>query len=208
MIFERDPAARGLLEVVLCYPGLHALWWHRAAHALWRRRLVLIPRLLSHVARTLTGIEIHPGARIGRRVVIDHGAAVVIGETAEIGDDCLLYQGVTLGGVSLEKGKRHPTLEDHVVVGAGAKVLGPITLGRGARVGANSVVIRDVPAGATVVGSPAREAVRRDPREGQTITLHHERIPDPLAAALADLERRVADLEKDRPRRDPVRPDS
>jgi serine O-acetyltransferase len=140
--------------------------------------------------------------------VIDHGAAVVIGETAEIGDDCLLYQGVTLGGVSLEKGKRHPTLEDHVVVGAGAKVLGPITLGRGARVGANSVVIRDVPAGATVVGSPAREATRRDPREGQTITLHHERMPDPLAAALADLERRVADLEKGRPPRDSVQPDS
>ncbi len=196
VVFERDPAARSWVEVVLCYPGVHALWGHRLAHALWKGGLRLPARLLSHWTRLLTGIEIHPGAAIGRRVVIDHGAGVVIGETSVVGDDCLLYQGVTLGGVSLEHGKRHPTLEDHVVVGAGAKVLGPITLGKGARVGANSVVVRDVPPGATVVGTPAREAIRRDPAAGETITLHHERIPDPVAQALVELNARVARLEQ------------
>ncbi len=200
VVFERDPAARSWVEVVLCYPGVHALWGHRLARALWNSGLLLPARLLSHLTRLLTGIEIHPGAAIGRRVVIDHGAGVVIGETSVVGDDCLLYQGVTLGGVSLEHGKRHPTLEDHVVVGAGAKVLGPITLGKGARVGANSVVVRDVPAGATVVGTPAREAIRRDPAAGETITLHHERIPDPVAQALAELNARVARLEQIRAR--------
>jgi serine O-acetyltransferase len=196
VVFERDPAARSRLEVVLCYPGLHAIWGHRIAHALWRRGLVLVPRLVSHTVRFLTQIEIHPGATLGHRVFIDHGAGIVIGETAEIGDNCVLYQGVTLGGISLEHGKRHPTLEDHVVVGAGARVLGPITLGRGARVGANSVVVRDVPAGATVVGAPAREAVRRDPSLGEQITLHHERIPDPVAQALAEIAERLGALER------------
>lgn len=196
VVFERDPAARGRLEVILCYPGLHALWGQRIAHALWRRGLVLLPRLLSHTVRFLTGIEIHPGARFGRRVFIDHGAGIVVGETAVVGDDCVLYQGVTLGGTSLEHGKRHPTVEDHVVIGAGAKLLGPITIGRGARVGANSVVIRDVPPGATVIGAPAREAGRRDPVEAERITLHHERLPDPLAAALADMARRLEALER------------
>ncbi len=199
VVFERDPAARGRLEVLLCYPGLHAVWGHRVAHALWRRGLVLLPRLISHTTRFVTGIEIHPGASIGRRVFIDHGAGIVIGETAEIGDDCLLYQGVTLGGVSLEHGKRHPTLEDHVVVGAGARVLGPIRLGKGARVGANSVVVRDVPAGATVVGSPAREAGRRDPALGERILLQHDRMPDPVAAALAEMAERLARLERKDP---------
>lgn len=196
VVFERDPAARSSIEVLLCYPGLHALWGHRLAHFLWRRKLALPARFLSHLLRLLTGVEIHPGATIGRRVVIDHGAGVVIGETAVVGDDCLLYQGVTLGGVSREHGKRHPTLEDHVVVGAGAKLLGPVTLGRGARVGANSVVVRDVPPGATVVGTPAREAIRRDPAEGEAITLHHERIPDPVAQALAELGARIGRLEQ------------
>lgn len=155
-VFARDPAARSRLEVITTYPGIHAIALHRLAHALWRRRLQWLARLLAYVSRWLTGIEIHPGARIGRRFFIDHGMGVVIGETAEIGDDCTLYHGVTLGGTSWQKGKRHPSLGRDVVVGAGAKILGPITIGDGARIGSNAVVIRDVPAGATVVGIPGR----------------------------------------------------
>lgn len=155
-VFERDPAARTTWEVLTCYPGLHALLFHRLAHKLWQARLRWLARWLSHWARWLTGIEIHPGATIGRRFFIDHGMGVVIGETAEIGDDCTLYHGVTLGGTSWAKGKRHPTLEAGVVIGAGAKVLGPITVGREGKVGSNAVVVRDVPAGATAVGIPAR----------------------------------------------------
>ena len=155
-VFERDPAARSVWEVVTCYPGFHALQMHHFSHALWRMGLRWLGRLSSHVARFLTGIEIHPGATIGRRVFIDHGMGVVIGETAEIGDDCTLYHGVTLGGTSWNKGKRHPTLADGVVVGAGAKILGPITIGRGAKIGSNAVVVKDVPEGATAVGIPAR----------------------------------------------------
>src|SRR5271166_6289809 len=150
----RDPAARSRLEVVLCYPGFQALAWHRLAHWLWLRGWLLAGRFASHVGRTLTGIEIHPGASIGRRVFIDHGMGVVIGETAEVGDDCTLYHGVTLGGVKWEKTKRHPTLGRSVVVGAGAKILGPVFIGDGAKVGSNAVVVRDVPAGATAVGIP------------------------------------------------------
>jgi len=198
IVFARDPAARKRLEVVLCYPGVHALWLHRIAHGLWKRRWHLSARLLSHLGRSLTSIEIHPGATIGRRVFIDHGTGVVIGETAEIGNDCVLYQAVTLGGVSLAKEKRHPTLEDHVVVGAGAKLLGPIRIGHGSRVGANSVVVRDVPAGATVVGIPAREAQRRDPRETERISLHHERIDDPTTRVLNELLDRLERLERER----------
>lgn len=198
IVFARDPAARSRVEVVFCYPGVHALWFHRVARPLWNRNWHLAARLVSHVARSLTGIEIHPGARIGSRVFIDHGAGVVIGETAEVGDECVLYQGVTLGGVSLAKEKRHPTLEDHVVVGAGAKVLGPIRLGHGCRVGANSVVIRDVKPGSTVVGIPAREVQRRDPAEAERISLHHERIHDPLVRVLNDVLDRVERLERDR----------
>ncbi len=160
-IRARDPAARSRLEVVLCYPGLHAIAFHRLAHKLWHWGLRLPARLLSHIARMLTGIEIHPGARIGRRIVIDHGDGVVIGETAELGDDILIYHQVTLGGTSLVGGKRHPTIGNGVILGAGAKVLGPIMLGDGARVGANAVVVSDVPAGATVVGIPARQVDRR-----------------------------------------------
>jgi serine O-acetyltransferase len=152
----RDPAARSRAEVVLAYPGLHALWVHRVSHAMWLNGHHLAARLLSQLSRAVTGVEIHPGATIGRRFFIDHGMGVVIGETAEIGDDVMLYQGVTLGGRSLEKVKRHPTLEDGVVVGSGARVLGAITIGQGAQVGANAVVVRDVPAGAVVVGVPGR----------------------------------------------------
>jgi serine O-acetyltransferase len=156
VIFDRDPAARSTWEVITCYPGFHALLLHRFAHRLWRWNLKWLGRFLSHIARWLTGIEIHPGATIGRRFFIDHGMGVVIGETAMIGDDCTLYHGVTLGGTSWNKGKRHPTLADGVVVGAGAKILGPITVGRGAKIGSNAVVVKDVPDGATAVGIPAR----------------------------------------------------
>ena len=158
---ERDPAARSTWEVLTCYPGLHALWMHRLAHSLWRSGFRWLARFVSHLSRFLTGIEIHPGATIGRRVFIDHGFGVVVGETAEIGDDSTIYQGVTLGGTSLAKGaKRHPTLGRNVIVGAGAKVVGAFTVGDGARIGSNAVVLREVPAGATAVGNPARILVR------------------------------------------------
>jgi len=156
IVFDRDPAARTVFEVLTTYPGLHAIVVHRVAHRLWGWGLKWLARVLAHLARWLTGIEIHPGATIGRRVFIDHGMGVVIGETAEIGDDCTLYHGVTLGGTSWQKGKRHPTLARGVIIGAGAKVLGPIVLGEGAKVGSNAVVVKDVPAGATAVGIPAR----------------------------------------------------
>ncbi|WP_407276822.1 serine O-acetyltransferase [Halothiobacillus sp. DCM-1] len=155
-IFDRDPAARSRFEILLTYPGIHAVLWHRLAHRLWRWRLKLIARMIANLGRWLTGIEIHPAARIGRRLFIDHGMGVVIGETAEIGDDCTLYHGVTLGGTQWSAGKRHPTLGNGVVVGAGAKVLGPITLGDGVRIGSNAVVLKDAPSGATLVGIPAR----------------------------------------------------
>ncbi|AQZ94703.1 serine O-acetyltransferase [Halopseudomonas phragmitis] len=163
-VFDRDPAARNTFEVLTCYPGLHAVWLHRIAHALWTRNARLLARMVSHFARWLTGVEIHPGARLGRRFFIDHGMGVVIGETAEIGDDVTLYQGVTLGGTSWNKGKRHPTLEDGVVVGAGAKVLGPFTVGKGAKIGSNAVVTKAVPAGATAVGIPGR-IILKEPDE-------------------------------------------
>ncbi|MFM2396265.1 MAG: hypothetical protein RLZZ434_847 [Pseudomonadota bacterium] len=156
IVFERDPAARTHWEILTTYPGVHALLMHRVAHFLWQKRLFWLARFSSHLARWLTGIEIHPGASIGHRVFIDHGMGVVIGETAVIGDDCTLYHGVTLGGTSWNKGKRHPTLENGVVIGAGAKILGPITLGAGAKIGSNAVVVKDVPANATAIGIPAR----------------------------------------------------
>jgi len=171
-VFDRDPAARTAWEVLTCYPGLHAVFSHRFAHWLWGHRLRWLARFTSNVARTLTGIEIHPGATIGRRFFIDHGMGVVIGETAVIGNDVTLYHGVTLGGTSWNRGKRHPTLEDGVVIGAGAKVLGPITIGSGAKVGSNAVVVKDVPAGTTAVGNPARiingeQAQKREEKAGQ-----------------------------------------
>lgn len=180
-VFAKDPAAKSKVEVVLFYPGLHALWFHRLAHFFWRHRLLLLARLLSHISRFLTGIEIHPGARIGKRFFIDHGAGVVIGESAEIGDDVLLYQGVVLGGTTLKKGKRHPTIGNNVVMGTGAVALGAITIGDRARVGAGSVVVKSVPAGATVVGIPAR--VTGDHRKPLT-DLEHGNLPDPVAEAV------------------------
>jgi len=196
VVKERDPAARTTLEILLCYPGLHAVWFHRAAHGLWRAGLKTAGRWLSHVGRFLTGIEIHPGAVIGRRFFIDHGMGVVIGETTEIGHDVLLYQGVTLGGVSLERTKRHPTLGNNIVVGAGARILGPVRIGDGARIGASSVVVTDVPPGTTVVGIPARPVKPRGEDAEQQITLHHERIADPVDHALAAIESRLGAVEQ------------
>ena len=185
-----DPAARSPVEVVLAYPGVHALWAHRLAHALYRHDRLLSARLVSHVSRFLTGIEIHPGARIGRRVFIDHGMGVVIGETAEIGDDCLLYQGVVLGGTSNTRAKRHPTLRRGVTVGSHACILGPIEIGEGARVGAGSVVIKPVPDEATVIGIPGR--IVQSKEHHREPDLDHGRLPDPVTADL----RRVLDIER------------
>ena len=179
-VFTKDPAARSLAEVVLCYPGLHALWAHRLAHYLWQHKLRLPARIISYSNRFLTGIDIHPGASIGRRFFIDHGAGVVIGETSEIGDDVLLYQGVVLGGTTLEKKKRHPTIGNNVVMGCGATALGPINVGNGARIGSGSVVIRSVPPGATVVGIPGRIADRHKP----LMDLEHGKLPDPVSEAI------------------------
>jgi len=180
-VFDRDPAARSTLEVLCCYPGLHALWGYRIAHFLWGHRLRFLGRLVSHKTRFCTGIEIHPGAKIGRRFFIDHGMGVVIGETAEIGDDVLMYQGVVLGGTSLEKHKRHPTIGNRVVIGAAAIILGPIIVGDGARVGANSVVVNPVPPEATVVGIPGRVV---DDRRETVFNLEHGKLPDPVSDAL------------------------
>jgi serine O-acetyltransferase len=199
-VFERDPAARTVWEVLTCYPGFHALQLHRMSHGLWRARLRWLARFSSHVTRFLTGIEIHPGAIIGRRVFIDHGMGVVIGETAEIGDDCTLYHGVTLGGVSWNKGKRHPTLGKGVVVGAGAKILGPFLVGDGAKVGSNSVVVKEVPAGATVVGIPARTVEHRaDHAEAALMAFDAYAVSadldDPLNKVLLTLGSRTDDID-------------
>jgi serine O-acetyltransferase len=180
-VFKKDPAARSVLEVLTCYPGLHALWMHRVAHYFWRHDFKLIGRLLSHFNRFFTNIEIHPGAKIGRRFFIDHGAGVLIGETAEIGDDVLMYSGVVLGGTTLEKKKRHPTIGNGVEMGTGAIALGPITIGDDARVGAGSVVIKSVPPGMTVVGIPGRIVTKT---EKPTMDLQHGRLPDPVAEAI------------------------
>src|SRR5512136_2126953 len=167
VVFERDPAARSVLEILLCYPGLHAVWGHRLSHWLWTRRLRLLARWVSQLVRSLTGIEIHPGAQIGPGLFIDHGMGVVIGETAELGANVTLYHGVTLGGTSLSKGKRHPTLEDDVVVGAGAKILGAITIGADSRIGANAVVVKPIPPNSVVVGVPGEVVMRSQPRAGK-----------------------------------------
>ncbi len=204
-VLDRDPAARSALEVVLCYPGIHALVFHRAAHALWRRGLTTLARFIGHVSRMVTGIEIHPGARIGRRVFIDHGMGVVIGETSEIGDNCTIYQGVTLGGTSLHPGKRHPTLEPGVVVGAGAKVLGGFVVGAGARIGSNSGVVKEVPAGATVVGIPGRVMEPQAPQAAVENASLSKRFvaygvanggDDPLAKALLQLIDHIAEQDQ------------
>jgi serine O-acetyltransferase len=204
-VFERDPAARSKLEVLLCYPGVHAVLIHRLAHALWRRGWLLAARFLSQLARWLTGIEIHPAAQIGRRLLIDHGMGVVIGETAVIGDNVTLYQNVTLGGVSLNPGKRHPTIEDDVVIGAGAAVLGPFSVGRGARIGSNAVVLHEVPPGATMVGVPARQVGPQPAAQERCFPAYGvepgvtidpvSRALDRLTEQVEQLSARVAELE-------------
>ena len=200
-VFQRDPAARSRVEVVLCYPGVHALIFHRLAHALWRRNWLLAGRFVSQLGRFMTGIEIHPGAVIGRRFFIDHGMGVVIGETAEIGDDVTLYQGVTLGGVSLDPGKRHPTLGNGVIVGAGAAVLGPFTVGNDARIGSNAVVVKAVPAGVTVTGIPARPSAPRPVQDEAFCFSPYGTTPgavavDPVTRSLERLAERVHELEE------------
>jgi serine O-acetyltransferase len=190
-VFREDPAARSVLEILLCYPGFHAIVAHRLAHKLYLWKIPLAPRVISQISRFLTGIEIHPGATIGRRFFIDHGMGVVIGETTEIGDDVLLYQGVTLGGTGNEKGKRHPTLGNGVVVGTGAKVLGNIRIGDHVKIGAGSVVVHAVPDNSTVVGIPGRVVRTR----GENGVLEHGALPDPEGQAIDDLARRVAELE-------------
>ncbi len=192
-VFDRDPAARTTLEVVLSYPGLHAIWLYRCGNWLWRHDLKLLGRLVSEVARFMTGIEIHPGATIGRRLFIDHGMGVVVGETTEIGDDVLIYQGVTLGGTSLKKEKRHPTIEDQVMISAGAAVIGPVRIGRGSRIGAGAVVVSSAPAYSTIVGIPGKviegESTRQD-----VATLEHARLPDPVARAISGLVDKINQL--------------
>ena len=206
-IFQRDPAVRGVPEILLCYPGLHAIWGHRITHWLWVRNIRLLARWLSHLFRFLTGIEIHPGATIGPGFFIDHGMGIVIGETAEIGAEVTLYHGVTLGGTSNIKTKRHPTLEDRVVVGAGAKVLGPITVGADSRIGANAVVVKQVPPNSVVVGVPGRIVKRgkahlpTDPPD-----LDHSRLPDVTARALRELMKRVEQLEQQANGKTPIQP--
>lgn len=193
-IQERDPAVKSILEVFLCYPGFHALLAHRLAHALYRRRLFTLARVISQISRFFTGIEIHPGARIGRGLFIDHGMGVVIGETAEIGDNVTMYQGVTLGGTGKEKGKRHPTIGNNVMISTGAKILGAITIGDGCRIGAGAVVVKSVPPNCTVVGVPGRIVVQ-DGRRVDGVDLEHGNLPDPVAEMLRCLQRNIENLE-------------
>ena len=193
-IRERDPASRSNVEAVLTSPGLHAIIYHRLAHTLWTRGFLLPARLLSQFARWLTGIEIHPGANLGEGVFIDHGMGVVIGETATVGDNVMMYQGVTLGGTGKERGKRHPTVEDDAIIGVGASVLGAVTIGEGARVGAGSVVLKDVPAHTTAVGIPARAVSWRDPESGETRRMEH--LPDPYRDTILSMMQRIEELEE------------
>jgi serine O-acetyltransferase len=193
-VFERDPAAKSWLEVLLCYPGVHALFWHRVAHWFYRHKRFVFARWLSQVSRFFTQIEIHPGATIGRRFFIDHGAGVVIGETAEIGDDVTLFQGVTLGGTGKEKGKRHPTIGNGVMISAGAKVLGSFTVGDHAKIGAGAVVLHEVPPNSTVVGVPGR-VVMQDGRRVEGVDLAHDKVPDPVAKMIECLQHKIIELE-------------
>lgn len=194
-VFERDPAARNVLEVVLTYSGLHAIWFHRIAHALWKRKFRTLARIISQFSRFLTGIEIHPGAKIGRKLFIDHGMGVVIGETCEIGDNVTLYQGVTLGGTGKEKGKRHPTIGNNVLIATGAKVLGSFKIGDNSKIGAGSVVLREVPPHSTVVGIPGRIVVQNGVRVYDD--LDHVNLPDPVADTLRDMQREIDRLKKE-----------
>jgi serine O-acetyltransferase len=196
-VLERDPAAHSRWEVLLCYPGLHAVWAHRLSHWLWQRRLRLLARAISQLVRSITGIEIHPGATLGRRLFIDHGMGIVIGETAEVGENVTLYHGVTLGGTSLTPGKRHPTLGNGVVVGAGAKVLGNIVIGENSRVGANAVVVKPVPANAVVVGVPGQIVTRSSPADAAgNMNVDQKSMPDTIGSTLVSLMQRVETLEK------------
>ena len=197
-VFERDPAAKNLLEVILCYPGLHAILVHRFAHSLYRRGWFVLARFISQVSRFLTGIEIHPGAKIGEGLFIDHGSGVVIGETAEIGDNVTIYQGVTLGGTGKEKGKRHPTIGSNVVISAGARILGSFEVGDNAKIGAGSVVLKPVPANSTVVGVPGKIVVRDGQRVGDAqsmIDLRHDQLPDPIAEMMLAMQVKIDELE-------------
>lgn len=193
-VFERDPAVKSVVEVILCYPGFHALFFHRIAHYFYTKKMFLIARIISQISRWITGIEIHPGARIGKGFFIDHGMGVVIGETAEIGDNVTLYQGVTLGGTGKEKGKRHPTVKDNVVIGAGAKVLGSIEIGSNTKIGAGAVVVKSVPPNCTVVGIPGRVVIKNGERLNG-VDLNHGDLPDPVADYLKELEERITRLE-------------
>ncbi|OEH86306.1 serine O-acetyltransferase [Desulfuribacillus stibiiarsenatis] len=194
-VFERDPAARNIFEVVTCYSGLHAIWFYRLSHKLYKNNWYVTARIISQISRWLTGIEIHPGATIGKRLFIDHGMGVVIGETAEIGDDVTLYQGVTLGGTGKEKGKRHPTVKNGALIATGAKVLGSITIGENAKVGAGSVVLRDVPDNSTVVGIPGRIVIQNGERV--RTELDHVNLPDPIANMVCDMQRQIAILKNE-----------
>lgn len=194
-VFENDPAARGLFEVVFTYSGLHALWLHRIAHALFKRRWYSLARMVSQFSRFMTGIEIHPGAKIGKRLFIDHGMGVVIGETCEIGDDVVIYQGVTLGGTGKEKGKRHPTIGSNVVIGSGAKVLGSFTIGDNSNIGSNAVVLREVPPNSTVVGNPGKVVKRNGERIRDR--LDHTKLPDPIVDTLRGMQKEIDDMRKE-----------
>lgn len=195
VVFERDPAVRGVFEILLCYPGFHAVLFYRLAHWFWTRKFYLAGRFTSHVGRFLTGIEIHPGAQIGKGFFIDHGMGVVIGETAEIGENCTLYHGVTLGGTSWAKEKRHPTLGNNVIIGSGAKVLGPFTVGNDSKIGSNSVVVKEVPENSTVVGIPGKVVISAGHKESR-VDLEHGKLPDPEAKAIECLFDQVRALEK------------
>jgi serine O-acetyltransferase len=192
VVFEQDPAARSYLEVILTYSGLHAVWWHRLAHALFKRKFYFLARAVSQTSRFFTGIEIHPGAKIGRRFFIDHGMGVVIGETCEIGDNVTVFQGVTLGGTGKEKGKRHPTIKDNALIATGAKVLGSITIGENAKIGAGSVVLKEVPANSTVVGIPGRVVIQDGLRINRD--LNHSDLPDPIADRLKEMQTEIDEL--------------
>lgn len=196
VVFEQDPAARSRLEVIFTYSGVHAIWSHRFAHWLWKHRMFFLARVISQISRFFTGIEIHPGAVIGQRLFIDHGMGVVIGETCEIGNHVTIYQGVTLGGTGKEKGKRHPTVEDHVLIASGAKVLGSFTIGENARIGAGSVVLKEVPANSTVVGIPGRIVVQNGVKVEHE--LDHHLLPDPIADKLKELEEELKCLRAER----------
>lgn len=191
-VFERDPAARSVMEIIFCYPGFHAILFYRVSHWLWKKNFYFLGRFISHLGRFFTGIEIHPGATIGKKLFIDHGMGVVIGETAEIGENVTIYHGVTLGGVSLNKGKRHPTIGNNVVIGSGSKILGPFKVGDNAKIGSNSVVVKEVPENATVVGIPGRIVT-----ESKKSDFDHSNLPDPVAKAIECIIERVVGMEKE-----------